>query len=367
MSFPCRFYAVVIPGLEPIAAAELESLSAHEIRVEEGGVSFSGTMETMFRVNLRSRTITRVLLRLARFTAMAFHELEHHIAGIDWSACLSAESAITVHASCHASKLIHSAKVEESIQKALKRKGFGTWPAEKRQNVHIRIDNNRCRVSIDTSGERLDRRGYRLESGKAPVRESLATAILQWAGWQPDEPLLVPMCGSGTVAIEAALMAMKIAPGLTHEFPFQHWPGLKAKAWKRVVDKTTAMSNGGSESLRIFASDINADAVAITRRNAERAGVENAIEIDQKDAFALKPPETSEPGVILFNPPYGRRIDADIRRLYVAIGKLLSGPFAGWRGVVFSPERACEDAIGMKIRQRLRVRHGGSWITILLI
>jgi len=365
MSYPHQFYAVVTPGLEEIAARELETLSAHEIHIEEGGVSFSGTMETMFRVNLRSRTITRLLLRLGRFTATEFHELEHHIAAIDWSNHLDAESAISVHASCHASKLIHSGRVEETIANTLRKKGLGTWPSGKEQNVHIRIQNNRCRVSIDTSGERLDRRGYRLESGKAPVRETLAAAVLQWTEWSPDEPLLVPMCGSGTFAIEAAMLALKSAPGLSHDFPFLTWPALKRKAWERVRSRTEAMSAADKGALLIHASDINPDAVAIARRNAERAGIENAIGFDQKDAREIRAPEAAGRGVIIFNPPYGRRIDTNVRRLYAGLGELCRGEFDGWRAVVFSPDRACEKALAMKVRSRLRVKHGGSWIDIL--
>jgi len=367
MSYPLRFYAVVIPGLETIAARELESLSAHDLSTDQGGVHFSGTMETMFRINLRSRTITRVLIRIARFTATAFHELEHHIAAIDWTNYLDAESAISVHATSHASRLIHTGKVEEVLVKTLKRQGLGTWPGAHSQSIHIRIDNNRCRVSIDTSGERLDRRGYRLESGKAPVRESLAAAVLQWAGWQADEPLLVPMCGSGTFAIEAAMMAMKKAPGLSHDFPFTNWPGLKRKAWQRVYDKSASMGPDSPQPLAIAASDIHADAVAISRRNAVRAGVENAIEIEQKDAFTLTCPQPDKSGVIVFNPPYGRRIDADIQYLYAELGRLCKNRFGNWRVVIFSPERACEDALGIPVRQRMKVRHGGNWITILLV
>ena len=121
------------------------------------------------------------------------------------------------------------------------------------------------------------------------------------------------------------------------------------------------------QSIRIKASDIHAEAVAIARRNAVRAGVENAIEIDQKDAFALTCPQTTEVGVIIFNAPYGRRIDADVQRLYAELGRICKAQFEGWRCVILSPERACEDAVGLPARQRMKVRHGGSWITILLV
>jgi len=361
---PHRFYAVVIPGLEAVAADELESLSAHDISVGEGGVSFSGTMETMFRANLRSRTITRILLRLKRFTVMSLDELQHHIGQIDWANYLTAESSIAVQASCHSSRLIHSGKVEEAVAVALKRNGQGTWPGEHVQNIHVRIENNRCRISIDTSGDRLDRRGYRLEGGKAPVRESVASALLVWMQWRPEEPLLVPMCGSGTFAIEAALMAMKKAPGLSHDFSFLHWPGLKTKAWQRAFDKAEAMAASGIRPSLIDASDINASALAIASRNAERAGVEMEIAFAQKDARMLKRPDT-DAGVLMFNPPYGRRIDADVVRLYGEIGSLCREEFKGWRALILSPDLACESALGLPVERRIRIRHGGGWITAL--
>lgn len=363
MSYPFRFYAVVIPGLEPIAAAELAELSAHEIDVEEGGVAFSGTMETMFRINLRSRTITRVLLRLKRFTALTLDEFVKHASTLDWGRYLTPESGVTTHASCRASRLNHSGRVEEAIGALLEGSGYRRSDENNLQSVHIRIDNNRCRISIDTSGERLDRRGWRLEGGKAPVRESLAAAVLRWMEWSYDEPLMVPMCGSGTFAIEAATMGLKMAPGLSHAFPFLHWPSVKEKAWKRMSEKSGAMK-GYDNALQITASDINPEAVAIAGRNVERAGVEKAIVFEQKDARKLARPE-GQAGVLVLNPPYGRRIDTNVARLYADLSRIYRDEFAGWRAAIFSPDRDCEKALNLPVRKRLRVRHGGRWIDIL--
>lgn len=365
MSYPHQFYAVVIPGLEKIAAKELELLSAHEIRLEQGGVRFAGTMETMFRANLRSRCITRVLLRLKRFTAMSLGELRQYLRKIEWGQFLDGGSELRVHVSCHSSRLMHTGRIEHEIIGELKRLGFGLSQDGACQQLHIRIDNNRCLLSIDTSGERLDRRGYRLESSKAPVRETMAAAVLQWTEWHPDEPLLVPMCGSGTFAIEAAMFGLKKAPGVSHDFPFLAWSGLKRKGWERVLSKAGAMSVDKREPLLIHASDINPDAVAIARRNAERAGVENVITFDQKDAREIKASEAKEGGVIIFNPPYGHRIDTNVQRLYSDLGELCRREFKGWRKVAFSPNRTCEKALGLKVERRLKVKHGGSWIDIL--
>jgi len=365
MSYPHRFYAVVIPGLEAIAAAELAGLSAHEIKPDHGGVHFSGTMETMFRVNLRSRTITRVLLRLKRFTAMTLSEIKAHSEQIEWAHYFSGDSSVSVHASCHKSKLMHTRKLEDEISSVIEKLGFSNKEGDSSQQVFIRIENNRCLMSIDTSGERLDRRGYRLESGKAPVRETLASGVLQWMKWSPEEPLVVPMCGSGTLAIEAALAATKRASGLTHEFPFLRWPQLKQRAWKKVKDKSVSMAEEAFDDLSIYASDLHPAAISITGNNAQRAGVDALIHIEQRDVKALANPADARTGVIICNPPYGDRIDADIRGIYAALGKVFKERFDGWRMAVFSPELECEKALGLSVKKRLKIKHGGKWIHIL--
>jgi len=364
MSYPHRFYAIVIPGLEEVAAKELEQLSAHEIKLDNGGIHFSGTMETLFRINLRSRTVTRVLLRLKRFTAMTLHEIKTHCEEIDWAQFLSADSSVTVHASCHKSKLMHTKKLEDEIFSVIGKLGLSSKEGGAPQQIFIRIENNRCLLSIDTSGERLDRRGYRLESGKAPVRETLAAGVLRWMEWSPEEPLMVPMCGSGTFAIEAALAAIKQSLN-THEFAFLTWPKLKKKAWEKVLKKSKEMASGDHDPIAIFASDLNLNAVGISQRNAERAGVASLIQIEKKDVREIANPSEEKTGLIICNPPYGDRIDADVRGLYVVLGKVFKERFDGWRMVVFSPEKVCEKALGLSIKKKLKIKHGGRWIYLL--
>ncbi|MFC1537103.1 class I SAM-dependent RNA methyltransferase [Pseudomonadota bacterium] len=365
MSYPHHFYAIVIPGLEATAAKELKGLSAHEIRIDSGGVYFSGTMETMFRVNLRSRCVTRVLLRLKRFTAMTLDGLRNKVEQIEWAPFLNRESKISVHASCHASKLMHTTKIENEICEAIKKSGFSGTSEDAGQQIFIRIENNRCLLSIDTSGERLDRRGYRLESGKAPVRETFAAGILQWMEWTPGETLMVPMCGSGTFAVEAAMMGIKQAPGMTHKFPFLVWPQLKQKGWERVLDRTQKMMKHDATQLPIYASDINSKAVEIASRNADRAGVKNLIHLEKRDVKELATPEHATSGLIVCNPPYGQRIDTNVHALYASLGKVYEKKFRNWKMVVFSPNLACDKHLGLFVKRRLKVKHGGKWINIL--
>lgn len=367
MSYPYHFYAIVIPGLEATAARELDKLSAHEIRIDSGGVHFAGTMETMFRVNLRSRSVTRVLLRLKRFTAMTLGGLRNRAEQIEWGQFLNRESAIIVHASCHSSKLMHTTKIENEICEAVRKAGFFPASGDTEQQIFIRIENNRCLLSIDTSGERLDRRGYRLEGGKAPVRETVAAGVLQWMEWTPDETLLVPMCGSGTIAIEAAMMGIKQASGMTHEFPFLAWPQLKQKGWDRVFKRTQAMMRDDLNPLSIYASDINPDAIEIAARNAGRAGVEKLIHMEKREIKELSGPEGVHSGLIVCNPPYGQRIDTNVYALYAALGKIYKKDFSNWKMAVFSPDPGCEKHLGLSVKRRLKIKHGGKWINVLHI
>jgi len=188
---------------------------------------------------------------------------------------------------------------------------------------------------------------------------------LQWMEWRPEEPLVVPMCGSGTFAIEAAMAASKRSPGLTHEFAFLSWPQLKRRAWKKVLEKGSSMAEEVSGGLSIYASDLHPAAVAISERNARRAGVDSLIHIEQKDVKELTSPSGSQAGVIICNPPYGDRIDADIRGIYAALGKVFKERFDGWRMAVFSPEVACEKALGLPVKKKFKIKHGGKWIYIL--
>ena len=360
-------FAVVVPGLEKVAAAELTSLAAHGVTVVDGGVNFTGSMDALCRVNLRARSITRVLLRLADFKALSFPELFNKAQKPAWERYIPAGRAVQVKASCHHTRLIHSGRAEQAVVDAIaeKLKKAGITPATSgdAQLITVRIENDRCVISIDSSGERLDRRGYRLLSGLAPIRETVAAGILQWMDWKPEQPLLVPMCGSGTFAIEAALMARGRAAGLNHAFAFLHWPALHQKRWKRVLDKAAGMQH--EVSLHIAASDVDEAMLAQATANAQQAGVQGAIRFVAQDVRDLQP-LGDRPGLIVCNPPYGERIKGDVVNLYRDIGALMQqDAFRGWRMAVIVPDKVCEQAIGLKPARRLKLKHGGLWVRVL--
>jgi len=364
MKHSFQFYAVVLPGLESIAAQELNSFAAHEVRVDASGVRFAGSLDLLYRVSLRARCITRIQVRVGKCHAMSLPELQHHIAAMAWQRFIPQGADITVKASSEHSKLIHSehiaehvlAGIHDALGKRLQKRG------ESKQCVYIHINNNRCEIRMDASGERLDRRGYRLQSAKAPMRETLAAGILQWMAWKPDETLMVPMCGSGTVAIEAGLMAMKCAANLSHAFPFKDWDVFKEKSWQRVLEKTIAMQQDDVK-VSLHASDIHAGAIKATTENAKRAQVLEYLTLTQQDIFKMK--KSPEQGLVVCNPPYGLRIEADSVKFYRQLGHLLKDEFPDWRMVVLCPDWKLEKALAMPVQRRMRVLHGGLWLDVL--
>jgi len=366
-------YAVVVPGLEGIAADELKELAAHDIQMGDGGIAFTATMDGLFRINLRARTITRILIRLASFRALSFPELYNKSKKVAWSQYIGTDVSVVVRASCQGSKLMHSGRAEMALADGIRDKiGFEVPEAPHQQQVLLRIDNNQCTISLDVSGERLDRRGYRLHSGKAPVRETIAAAILRWMDWsaeqpkdgQKNEPLLTPMCGSATFAIEAAWMAEKRAAGLAHDFPFLHWPSLKEKRWQRAREKAEAMQSATTAT--IFASEWDEGILKQAKENVAQAGVLEAVQLDLLDARKLTVPEAvSETGLIVCNPPYGERVKGDVGGLYRQLGKQFKQHFSGWRMAVIVPDKDCEKALALTVKKRLKIKHGGRWVTVL--
>lgn len=355
-----HFYAVTPPGLEAIAAAELGGLSAHDIAPGTGGVAFRGSQELMARVNLRARTLTRVLMRLDTFKALSFPELYNKCRRLDWSRYLAADSGLRIRASCHGSRLMHSGRIEKALADAIADR-LGTVPeeADQSQQVFVRIDHDVVTLSLDTSGDRLDRRGYRLQPGYAPLRESIAAALLLWAGWHGESPLMVPMCGAGTLAIEAAWIARRRPPNLSRAFPFQAWPGMPARRWQGVLDKAAAMQR--DVPVIIHASDLDAAVLEAARANADQAGVQNAIAFSRADVRDLEP--AAAQGLIILNPPYGLRLNH--QGLYAGIGGMLRAGFADWRRIVLVPDSQSERDLGLPVRARLAFRHGGRRIQAL--
>ncbi len=263
-------FAVTAPGLEAICAGEAVALGVRPT-VGEGGVSWRGSMESVARANLWLRTASRVLVRVAEFKASAFFELELAARRVAWDRFLTPGSTVRFRVTCKKSKLYHSDAVAQRLADAVTRRVPGVkvvtskspdeadeggegGDADQEQLFVVRLFHDVCTVSADTSGALLHRRGYRQQLAKAPLRETIAAAMLLGAGWPGDAPLVDPMCGSGTIAIEAAWMARRIAPGRNRDFSFRTWPEFDASMWARLVDEARSGELPGAAA-PIAASD----------------------------------------------------------------------------------------------------------------
>jgi putative N6-adenine-specific DNA methylase len=365
-------FAVTAPGLEPLAAAELAELGVRG-EVEAGGVAWRGDAESLYRANLGLRTASRVLVRIAEFRARTFFELERHARRVPWGRYVAAGRAVRVSATCHKSKLYHEGAVAERMLAAAEREvgavaasagGAEDEEGRDEQLFLVRFLHDRAVVSADASGALLHLRGYRQAVAKAPLRETLAAALLRASGWDASAPLVDPMCGAGTIPIEAALMARRIAPGLAgrdrepRRYAFLEWPDFDEAAWARVVERAREEILPAPASV-ILGSDRDAGAVEAARSNAERAGVEEDVDFEVAPLSALRPPPG--PGWLVTNPPYGVRVgeSAPLRDLYAALGRLARRDLPGWTLALLSADRRLEAQVGVEWKEALRTRNGG--------
>jgi putative N6-adenine-specific DNA methylase len=377
-------FAVTAPGLESLCAAELSALGVRG-RVEEGGVAWSGDMESVARANLWLRTASRVVVRIAEFRAKAFFELELNAKKIDWKKYVAPKAAVEFRVTCRKSKLYHSDAVAQRFADAVRRAISGVEIAksnakdddEADESPHqlfiVRFLHDVCTVSVDTSGALLHRRGYRQQLAKAPLRETLAAAMLLAAEWDGSTPLTDPMCGSGTIAIEAAMIARRIAPGVVgasesagaRDFAFRHWPAFDQKIWTKLVADARAQQLPATP-VRIEAFDRDAGAIDAARANAARAGVERDI------AFGVQPISAMEqapaPGLVVSNPPYGVRVgETDrLRNLYAQFGNVLRRRRPGWRVALLSADRKLEQQTGLDLSAVLSTKNGGIPVRIMV-
>jgi putative N6-adenine-specific DNA methylase len=367
---PLSCFAATAPGLEALCATELASLGLRGV-AEPGGVAFAGDASALARANLWSRTASRVLVRIAEFRATAFYELERHAKRIDWSPFLTPRARAEFRVTCKKSKLYHSDAVAERFEQALRRAlpdvdtaatadddDDDTASAADRQLFVVRFLHDRCTVSADSSGALLHLRGYRQQLAKAPVRETLAAAVLLGAGWTGETPLVDPMCGAGTIPIEAARIARRMAPGRDRTFAMLAWPSVDRAMWDALVADARA-NELPRVPVSIAGYDRDAGAIAAARANAERAGVLGDIELGVQAISSLDAAEA--PGLVVSNPPYGVRVgETDrLRNLYSQLGNVLRRQRRGWDLALLSADRALERQVGVRFEERFATRNGG--------
>lgn len=363
-------FAVAAPGLEEIVAAELADLKVDGARVIDGGVELIASRRQLYEANLHLRAASRVLIRLAKFRALNFAELERRAQRIPWEKVLASGERVTLRVTCRKSRLYHSGAVAERIERDLaNRLGASTTRAtavdenapdvleERAQLIVVRLDHDLCTVSADSSGAHLHQRGYRTSVTTAPMRETLAAALVLASGWNRKSPLLDPFCGSGTIPIEAALIAARIAPGLNRDFRFMNWPGHDRVEWQRVRDSAKRLERRDSVPA-LIGSDRSSAAIRASMENAERAGVSALVRFEKRDALRIEP--DSPGGWLVSNPPYGVRLgDArETRRLMAEFGDLLRQRFAGWHIGLLSAV-PLERSMGLKMDPVFRTTNGG--------
>ena len=350
-------YAVTAPGLEAVTAAELSALSLAPTGMEEGGVSFSADRTGLYLANLQLRTASRVLVRLASFEAKGFPELERHARKLPWGEYLGPGTTAAFRVTSKKSRLYHAGAIEERLAGTVGRSEDQPVGGVDQEFV-VRVFRDRFTISADSSGALLHQRGYRLATAKAPLRETLAAAMLLGAGWDPRTPLVDPFCGSGTIPVEAALLARQIPPGRHRSFAFMRWPGFEAASWQTLLARAEAESLPQAPA-PIVGADRDAGAIRASVANAERAGVAGDIAFRQVPLSSLQAPEG--PGLLVTNPPYGVRVgEADrLRDLYARLGRVLAERFAGWTAVMLSANRALEGQTGLPWQEIWRTRNGG--------
>ena len=322
------------------------------------------------RANLWLRTASRVVVRVAQFRATEFFELEKRAKKIPWEQFGAAGHA-EFHVTARKSRLYHSDAIAERLLSALgpRPSAPSALTAESRepkaesQLFVVRVFRDEFTISADSSGELLHMRGYRQAVGKAPLRETLAAALLLAAGWTGETPLIDPLCGSGTIPIEGALLARRMAPGLRRRFAFQKWAGYEDVEWQTLVThaETVALA---SSPVPILGSDRDAGAIESSKANAARAGVSDVV-FSAGSVSAMTPGD--HPGLIATNPPYGKRASksSDVRNLYAQLGKVLRKRCAGWRFALYSPESRLSQQIGLSLEEMFRTSNGGIRVAAL--
>jgi len=376
-----HYFATCPKGLEYLLRDELIAIGASDVREALAGAHFSGTLETAYRACLWSRLASRILLPLAEFDAADDDALYRGVQDIDWSQHLAAHATFAVDAGTAMSKLTHSqfiglrakdAVVDQFRQRDGNRPGIDTDEPDIRINLRLRRD--RATVSLDLAGSPLHRRGWREVQGEAPLKENLAAAMLLRARWPEvyaaGGALLDPMCGSGTLLIEGALMAADVAPGLRREyFGFLGWQQHDIALWRGLLDEANQRAETGLRGLRsvFFGSDADPRMVQTAKRNAQEAGVSGFFTLDRQDVMHAAPPPGIDYGLVITNPPYGERLGerAEMPNLYRAVGDALRARFTGWRAAVLAGDVELGRAMQLHADKRYAL-YNGALETVLL-
>jgi putative N6-adenine-specific DNA methylase len=368
-----EIFVVTSPGFESVLCAEVQARGFKEPTPVKGGVTVKGGWSEVWRANLEIRGASRVLARIGEFRAFHLAQLDKRARKVAWGDILRPDVPFRVEASCKGSRIYHQGAAAQRIEKAIKDTLGAPVSPDAEVCIKARIDDDLCTISIDTSGESLHKRGHKEAVNKAPMRETLASLFLRQCGYDGTEPVVDPMCGSGTFIIEAAEIAAGLKPGRSRHFAFEQLANFDAAAWLRLRDTpgatgAGAKSDGGGPAVRFYGSDRDAGAINMSRANAARAGVTEMTEFQQHAISDLVAP-SGPPGLVIVNPPYGTRIGdkKPLYPLYHALGQTLLTHFHGWRVGLITNEASLANASNLPFGPPAgSVSHGGLRVTLFL-
>ena len=356
------FFATAPRGLEALLAEELAALGALGAQAVPGGVAFSGGWRECYAANLRSRLASRILFRVAEFAYRDEEDLYQAARAIDWKKYFDVEKTIRVAVSAQKSPLksldFATLKVKDAVCDRF-RDDTGRRPSVERAapdvRIHVFLEGDKGLLYLDTSGEPLFKRGWRSGRIEAPLRENLAAGLVMLSGWKPEEPLLDPMCGGGTILVEAAAMARGRAPGANRSFGFEKLKLFDPDLWKKIRG---AKTEPVSKTLQLYGSDNDPRVLTEAKRNLAEAGVERWVKLERADILERSAP--AQAGVMIANPPYGERIGSseELARFYPKLGDALKRNFAGWRCHFFTADLRMAKLIRLEPARRTPLYNG---------
>jgi putative N6-adenine-specific DNA methylase len=359
-----RFFATCPRGLELLLSDELRELNAQTVHAVGGGVQFRGDFSLCYRVNLESRLASRILWQVAAGVYHREEDIYRLAYAPRWSDWFHPARTIRVDVSATKSPLTSlnfvTLKIKDAICDKLRRLSGGRPSVDTRAPdipIQGHLTDHDFALYLDTTGEPLFKRGQRLAAGEAPLRENLAAGILRLAAWNPGTPLLDPMCGSGTILREAALMALDIAPGLGRHFAFEKFKNFDGRRWREMLRQARARQNP-KVPLSIYGSDISGDALKAARANFTAAGLERIVSLKRASVLEITAP--AKEGIIVTNPPYGVRLgeQQQLAKFYPQLGDVLKKQFSGWRAYILSADMRLPKLIRLAVSKRTPLFNG---------
>jgi putative N6-adenine-specific DNA methylase len=358
-----EIFLAAVPGLEGALRDEARRRGFSDAKTVPGGVTLTGGWPDVWRANLRLRGASRILARIGTFRAMHLAQLDKRARRIAWADVLRRDVPFRVEATCRSSRIYHSGAAAQRVERAIREELGAPASADAAVVIKVRLEDDLCTLAVDTSGEPLHKRGHKEAVNKAPMRETMAALFLQQCGYVGREPVLDPMCGSGTFVIEAAEIAVGLEPGRSRHFAFEQLATFDPTAWAGMRSEAVAVA---PPPFRFHGRDRDPGAIRMSRANAERAGVAALTTFEEIEVAALTAPE-GPPGLVIVNPPYGDRIGdkGGLASLYRSLGQTLLRRFSGWRVGLVTSEASLAAASGLPFSSPLPpVSHGGLRVSL---